>query len=269
MQLPKVLLNLVADYSCPLDTPDAFKYSQYKSLKEWTISRQCVYDFGYKRVVKVNTTLHCCNGPAVQYMEDGVDNDFDDIDNGKFMSRGTKKWYQYGLLHREGGPAYIIPYESQEWYFQGKLHNTDGPAVVNLYGNRSKSWYQNGKLHRIFGPAYMCPADGCYLWYQHDICHRSGGKPSYIYQENIEWYENGQIIRTEEKNKFNIYKFMASFIFWYLLASVVFFCHPIGKECKNTFQFHLWFKLDFYKELILISFLSWAYFFISRCGIIV
>jgi len=53
--------------------------------------------------------------------------------------RGSTRWYQNNVLHRDDGPAI-------EWW--------DG----------HKQWCQNGVLHRDDGPAIVCP-DGYKEWW--------------------------------------------------------------------------------------------------------
>lgn len=65
------------------------------------------------------------------------------------------------LLHRSGGPAYIVRYPSgaikaRMFFRGGLLHREDGPAVEQLHENQSpliEQWYLDGELHRSDGPA--------------------------------------------------------------------------------------------------------------------
>jgi hypothetical protein len=76
----------------------------------------------------------------------------------------TKEWYFLGTLHREGGPAIIVP--SQQligWHQHGKLHREDGPAMES-YG--SKFWFCRGLRHRKDGPAVEKRNGSCEYWIQ-------------------------------------------------------------------------------------------------------
>jgi hypothetical protein len=63
--------------------------------------------------------------------------------------------FKNGLLHREDGPARILPEGCTFWYKDGKLHRENGPAVVRVGG--SQKWYLNNELHREDGPAIQYP----------------------------------------------------------------------------------------------------------------
>ena len=62
----------------------------------------------------------------------------------KIYSRGTKRWYQNGLLHRENGPAIEYVDGTKTWYQNDELHREDGPAIE--WPDGTKTWYQNGKF---------------------------------------------------------------------------------------------------------------------------
>ena len=72
---------------------------------------------------------------------------------------GTQCWCLNGKLHRENGPAIILPDGTKEWYLNGLLHRENGPAVES-----NKAWYKNGKRHREDGPAIEFP-DGTKEWW--------------------------------------------------------------------------------------------------------
>ncbi len=67
--------------------------------------------------------LHCNSGPSIIY------------------NNGSQYWYQYGKLHRDGGPAFINK-SDQFWYQHGLYHRDDGPAIIYY---DTQSWYQYGK----------------------------------------------------------------------------------------------------------------------------
>ncbi len=49
------------------------------------------------------------------------------------------RWYVYGLIHREDGPAIEHSNGSKKWLINGKFHREDGPAII--WSGGSKSWY--------------------------------------------------------------------------------------------------------------------------------
>jgi hypothetical protein len=73
--------------------------------------------------------------------------------NGKIVEGGSTFWYKNGMIHREDGPAIILPNGTESWFLNGKLHRLDGPAVLNSY--KDKEWWIDDKLHREDGPAVM------------------------------------------------------------------------------------------------------------------
>ena len=75
---------------------------------------------------------------------------------------GTKRWYLYGDLHREDGPAVEYANGSKSWFINGELHRDNGPACE--YANGDKYWYLNDLLHREDGPAAEY-ANGDNYWY--------------------------------------------------------------------------------------------------------
>lgn len=75
---------------------------------------------------------------------------------------GSQRWYRYGKLHREDGPAVIRADGSQKWYRNGEMHREDGPA--GIYPNGARSWYKDGKFHREDGPAIIS-TNGDQSWY--------------------------------------------------------------------------------------------------------
>ena len=64
-----------------------------------------------------------------------------------------REWKQYGLLHREDGPAKEWDDGSFEYLFRGRRHRDDGPAVVYLTKNHFEGWFRQGLRHRDDGPA--------------------------------------------------------------------------------------------------------------------
>ena len=54
----------------------------------------------------------------------------------KVVKYGDISYYIKGtkILHREDGPAVILPGAAKIWYCNGKLHREDGPAIVHSTG---------------------------------------------------------------------------------------------------------------------------------------
>lgn len=77
-----------------------------------------------------------------------------------YLSRsidGIDRYYnEFGLLHREDGPAIIYSDGMQCWYYNGQKHRENGPAVI--HPDEVKSWWLHGKRHRLDGPAIERPA---------------------------------------------------------------------------------------------------------------
>jgi hypothetical protein len=63
--------------------------------------------------------------------------------NGKLIDQfGNQQWFKDNKLHREDGPAVILP-SIREWWINGRRHRVDGPAVI-AYNNGYKEWWLNG-----------------------------------------------------------------------------------------------------------------------------
>lgn len=58
-------------------------------------------------------------------------------------SKGTRRWYVDGKLHRADGPAVEWANGDKEWWVNDKVHRIDGPAVE--YADGHQLWYVNGK----------------------------------------------------------------------------------------------------------------------------
>ena len=79
---------------------------------------------------------------------------------------GTKGWFnEEGRLHRDDGPAVILPNGAEEWFRHGTRHREDGPAEI--YPNGTKIWCQNGFAHREDGTAVIL-WDGSVQWWLND-----------------------------------------------------------------------------------------------------
>jgi len=103
---------------------------------------------------------------------------------------GTRLYFdEYGSLHRDDGPAKILPSGVMHWLRHGVLHRTDGPAVFDPQSLAEEYWV-NGELHRTDGPAIRTP-DGSLHWFIHNQKHREDG-PAIIYADGTEiWYRYG------------------------------------------------------------------------------
>lgn len=122
------------------------------------------------------------NNPTITYFRTGV------------ARKWKEEWYERGVLHRVGGPAFrewslqgILIRE--EWRQNGDLHCTetyaDGvvyPAYTTWYeiGKVSeKIWYVEGKRHRTDGPARLAwTKDGVQTvsdWYYEGKYHNLNG----------------------------------------------------------------------------------------------
>src|SRR4051794_28478999 len=83
---------------------------------------------------------------------------------------GTLEWHDdAGRLHRDKGPAKVLPSGREEWYRHGKLHREDGPAVI--HANGSYKWYRDGVRHREGAPACVY-VNGTEKWYRDGLRHR-------------------------------------------------------------------------------------------------
>lgn len=115
------------------------------------------------------------------------------------ISVDIEKWYQDGKIHRDGGPAVINILEWEEWWQNGKLHRDNGPAVIYYEGG--KSYYKKGKLHRDDGPAQDYTEEMHNRWYLNGKRHRKDG-PSCIFPKQFDIYG----IRFREQDYYEIIK---------------------------------------------------------------
>lgn len=83
----------------------------------------------------------------------------------------TRYYNKHNQLHREDGPAVILPTGSELWYYNGLRHRENGPAIV--WSNGYSEWIQTGQRHRIGGPAVEYP-DGTKRWFLYGkLCSRA------------------------------------------------------------------------------------------------
>lgn len=134
----------------------------------------------------------------------------------------TTLYLQYGIqihlndagqLHREDGPAYVVPYKFEKkmfsnsahsstpahdikheyWYLNGKLHrdSRDGPAIVKRFGHVNQpqfiAYYEHNVKHR---DSKSGPAITKYKYDKRKQCH---------YLWTAEYYENGVYHRDVEE----------------------------------------------------------------------
>ena len=103
---------------------------------------------------------------------------------------GTVEWRTaHGALHREDGPAVMLPNGSKEWWVHGHKHRDDGPAITWADGTAMRRQHDN--LHRIDGPAYVHP-DGTEAWWRNDKRHRTDGPAIVTSKGALEWWEHGE-----------------------------------------------------------------------------
>lgn len=151
----------------------------------------------------------------------------------KLTPNGAIETRVNGVLHREDGPAFVIPGKVKMWYKNGFLHREDGPAIADLDGIE---WWVDGRPHRDIGPAidrkhyqafyvngFLHRKDGpavhrswsrnntCYWitqYYREGLLHRRNG-PAVIHSGGpVEYWINGnridgmlQKIRRSFKNR--------------------------------------------------------------------
>lgn len=74
-------------------------------------------------------------------------------DEGFILYKNSK-----GDLHREDGPAFIIPKVCAEYHLNGKFTREDGPCVV--WANGAYEFIVDNNRHRDEGPSVWTPFDG-------------------------------------------------------------------------------------------------------------
>jgi hypothetical protein len=68
-----------------------------------------------------------------------------------------------GEMHREDGPALIMPNGVYYHFINGKCHREGGePAVYTDTG--TQYWYEQGQLHNLNGPAIIYDDGECEYW---------------------------------------------------------------------------------------------------------
>lgn len=70
---------------------------------------------------------------AVSTLVNGVLHSVDDKPS-LVTDEGEQIWHRYGVMHRDGAPARMLPDESWAWYQNGKRHRVDGPASYTSRG---------------------------------------------------------------------------------------------------------------------------------------
>lgn len=101
---------------------------------------------------------------------------------------------QFGIFHREDGPALIAPDGTERWYTNGLRHRVGGPAITTLVPNGYRyQWFENDIPHRTDGPADISPTDIYY--YNMGKLHRTDG-PAYVEVGRAErWFLHGELHR--------------------------------------------------------------------------
>lgn len=84
------------------------------------------------------------------------------------------KYCKDGLLHREGGPAYVNG-STQIWFLNGLLHREGGPAMET---SKYKAWYRKGQFSNPDGP-HMETKKGYKAWFVGGVLYHSD--PEFIY----------------------------------------------------------------------------------------
>jgi len=114
---------------------------------------------------------------------------------GNGVVKSTKS-IQWGLLHREDGPAIIWPGGSENWYLDGKKHRLGGPAISWYSGE--KEWWVNGKRHRLDGPAIIWKT-GDKEWFVNGKKHRLDGPAIESYDKMfIDYFINDKKLNKKE-----------------------------------------------------------------------
>ena len=112
----------------------------------------------------------------------------------------TRKWYQHGLLHREGDqPAIVHADGTLEWYIKGQRHREqDQPAWIGADGTRE--WYQHDQHHRDGDRPAIIRVNGTQEWYVKNQHHRENDQPAIIdvYGGKV-WYHHGLIHRENDQ----------------------------------------------------------------------
>lgn len=108
--------------------------------------------FGIVTVITWPIRLFSKRASTIQYYSDGTE-----IFTHYSQDIVFKTWWKrnpygaYGILHREGAPAWIAVgergYRTETWYKDGLIHREDGPAVIlNTEGKTEYHWGLEGFL---------------------------------------------------------------------------------------------------------------------------
>lgn len=104
-------------------------------------------------------------------------------------------WMDYGVRHREDGPAVLYRNGNEEWWLDGERHRVGGPAISYSCGYRK--WIVQDKLHCTCGPAVI---HTCGSLHVDGAC--IGNPLSHPLGPRIIWYANG---RRFTEREFNLY----------------------------------------------------------------
>lgn len=110
---------------------------------------------------------------------------------------GGKEWYCAGKLHRGGDlPAQETPFFSA-WYRHGLMHRDGGPAYVS-HDSMARMFFCRGKKHRAGGEPAVYRPDGGLEWWEEGERHRVGGPAIENPDGTKEWWIKGQKKTFEE-----------------------------------------------------------------------
>lgn len=117
---------------------------------------------------------------------------------------GGYAYYKHGQPHREDGPASHFkldpgPFQDQEgwedfYFLNGQLHREgDLPAIIGP--NREEYWV-HGKMHRVGQPASTNSDTGETKWSEHGLLHRDSPGPAYRSPKGDQgWWYRGKLHR--------------------------------------------------------------------------
>jgi hypothetical protein len=119
-------------------------------------------------------------------------------------SKGNKKWYKHGKLHRDNDlPAIENANGEKEWYIDGKRHRDNAKPACEY--QTSKWWYKNDSLNRDNDLPSVEYDNGCKYWHKDNIHHRDNDLPASEYNNSKMWYKDGKIHRDNDKPAVQLY----------------------------------------------------------------
>lgn len=124
------------------------------------------------------------------------------FDNGRIDGEVNMCWYRHGLLHRDDGPAVVIPGHREMWFQNGLLHREDGPAVI--FADGEEWWIQNELRHRADGPAMTSGPNGRTIHDEGDLAVEKS-------EEWDRWHVCGRFIKDKSSSCSPIYKYIEEY----------------------------------------------------------